>query len=304
MTEPSVTRRRPASVVVASRVGPPFIDDCLASVERQARELDAEVVVAAGAEVPEAERIQRQFPWARVIHVPGRPGIPRLRRTAAEAAAGDIIAVIEEHKVAAEGWLRAALTAHAAGAYAAVGGPVNDGGYERIRDWVVYLAEYNDALPPTADADVSALNGANIAYRREVLHDHLDHLDAGYWESRLHPVLLSEGQRFRSVPGMVVYHRGPFGLRAYWRQRFWFSRAFAGSRRDVPAGHRVAYLLAAPLVPGLLLARIGWRVWRKRRYVGRFALAIPLLVPTLVVLVAGEWIGYLVGAGAALAKVE
>jgi hypothetical protein len=38
--------------------------------------------------------------------------------------------------------------------------------------------------------------------------------------------------------------------------------------------------------------------------VGKFAASLPLFVPALTALVAGEWVGYLAGPGDALSKVE
>jgi hypothetical protein len=104
---------------------------------------------------------------------------------------------------------------------------------------------------------------------------------------------------------MVVHHRGPFDFGYYLHQRFLFSRAFAGVRAaSQTTGRRLAYLLGAPLVPAVLLARIAGRVWQKRCRVRQFILSLPLMVPALVVLVAGEWIGCLLGPGDALSKVE
>jgi glycosyltransferase involved in cell wall biosynthesis len=297
------------SVVVASIVGPPFIDDCLASLEKQAQVLGAEVIVVACGSDEYARRIRDGFPWARVLHRSTRETIPQLRRRGVEQAGGDVVAIIEEHCVAGANWLRAALAAHARGEFGAVGGPVLDSNYRRLQDWVVYLCEYNGSLPPAPDGEVRdfsfVLGGANIAYSRQVLLDHLPLLDEGYWEASLHPTLLAKGVRFLSVPDMVVYHRGPFGFRYYLQQRYWFSRAFAGAHaRTLPVSRRVAYLVAAPLVPSMLLARMGWRVWQKRCHVDKFVRSIPLLVPVLAVFVAGEWVGYLIGPGDALLKVE
>jgi glycosyltransferase involved in cell wall biosynthesis len=293
------------SVIVASKVGPPFIDDCLASLETESKTLDAEVIVVACGTVDYARRIRQKFPWVRVIHHPGRAGVPALRHYGVEQASGDVVAIIEEHCLAANDWLQKALGAHRCGNYGAVGGPVVDSTYKRLRDWVVYFCEYNSSLPPAPDGEVFNLNGANIAYRRQVLIDHQHLLGDGYWEASLHPTLLAEGVKFVSVPDMVVHHRGPFDFGYYLQQRYWFSRAFAGARaKTLPTSRRLAYVVAAPLVPAILLARMAWQVWRKRCHVGKFVRSFPLLIPALTVFVAGEWIGYLIGPGHALSKVE
>lgn len=293
------------SVVIASIVGPPFIDDCLASLEKETKEQSAEVIVVACGTVAYAQRIRQKFPWVNVIHRLQRESVPQLRRAGVEQARGEIVAIIEEHCLAAPDWLHRALAAHASGGYGAVGGPVMDYDYRRLPDWVVYFCEYNGYLPPWDHHEVYDLNGANIAYRRHVLLDHKERLGEGYWEAALHPVLFKEGIKFLAVPDMVVYHRGPFPYAYYLHQRYLFSRAFAGARaRAMPVTPRLTYLLAAPFVPAILLARIGARVWQKRCHVEKFAMALPLLIPALMVYAFGEWVGYLVGPGDALLQVE
>ena len=231
--------------------------------------------------------------------------MPALRRRGVEQATGEFVAVIEEHCSAKADWLQQALLAHSTGRYGAVGGPVVDFNYPRLRDWVVYFLEYNAALPPVPKGETTDLNDANIVYPRRLLLEHLHLLDEGYWPMTLHPTLLSEGTKLLSAPDMIVYHRGPFNFGYYLRQRFLFSRAFAGVRARTQAPQRrLAYLLGAPLVPVMLLGRMTLRVLQKRHRVGRFIMALPLTVPALVVMVAGEWVGCLLGPGDALSKVE
>ena len=293
------------SVVVASKVGAPFIDQCLASIHAEVRSLGAEAIVVAAGERQYADRLARGYPWARVVHAPDLRKVPALRRRGVEEASGDLVAIIEEHCSAAEDWLRKAAGAHASGAYAAVGGPVADYDYDRLPDWAVYFMEYNSALPPWPAGETAHLHDVNIMYRREALTRHLERLGEGYWPMALHPALLAEGERFLSVPDMLVHHRGPFSFAYYLRQRYLFSRAFAGVRaRKQSAARRWAYLLGGPLVPFFLLARMGASVVKKRRRVGKFLRALPLLGPALVVLVAGEWVGCLLGPGDALSDVE
>jgi hypothetical protein len=293
------------SVVVASIVGAPFIDGCLASLEEQARALGAEVVVVACGAVAEAERLRQRYPWARVLHEPERLTVPMLRRLGVEAARGELVAIIEEHCTAAPDWLAAGRAAHRGASVAAVGGPVADSDYRGLVDWVVYFIEYGSALPPAPAGKVSQLNTANIVYRRQVLLDHRPLLDEGYWEATLHPRLVAEGAELLSVPSMVVRHAGPFRLGYYLQQRYWFSRAYAGARRSgLSPVHRLLYLATAPVLPLLFLARIGQQVRRKRYRVDRFQRAAPLILVALVAMVAGEWVGYLLGPGDALSKVE
>lgn len=305
MSKTTSTQAAKLSVVIASKVGPPFIDDCLASLEREAKMFNAEVIVVACGTADYGQRIRHKFPWVQVIHRARRESVPALRCCGVEHASGDIVAIIEEHCLAGNNWLHKVLAAHRRDNYGAVGGPVADYAYKRLRDWLVYFCEYNGALPPAPDGEVLDLNGANIAYRRQILIDHKHRLGVGFWEASLHPILLAKGVKFLSVPDMVVHHRGPFAFGYYLQQRYWFSRAFAGARaKMLPASRRLAYLVVAPLLPAILSGRMAWRVWQKRCHIGKFIQCLPLLIPALMVFVAGEWVGYLAGSGDALSKVE
>jgi glycosyltransferase involved in cell wall biosynthesis len=293
------------SVIVASKVGAPFIDQCLASIRAEVQALGAEAIVVAAGAQDYAARLAHDYPWARIVHAPELHKVPELRRRGLEVSSGEHIAVIEEHCSAAEDWLRKAIAAHARGDYAAVGGPVADSDYDRLPDWAVYFMEYNSALPPWHAGETGHLHDVNIMYRREALVAHAAVLGEGYWPMTLHPTLVAEGRKFLSVPDMLVYHRGPFPFAYYLRQRYLFSRAFAGVRaRSQGTARRWAYVLGGPLVPFFLLARMGVTVVRKRRRVGKFVRALPLLAPALVVMVAGEWVGCLLGPGDALSQVE
>jgi len=292
------------SVVIASVVGPPFIDECIASVlaQRSAPQFEVLIVDCHGPE--NVARLARQFPQVRFVQCKRRETVPYLRRLGVEHARGEIVAIIEEHCLAADNWL--AVIAHAFECdCAAVGGPVADYNYDRLRDWVTYFVEYNSYLPPWPEGETWNLSGANLAYRRQVLLENLDCLNDGYWEATLHPRLLAGGARFRSVPQMAVYHRGPFNYGYYLRQRYLFSRAFSGARRStLSRTQRVLYLLAAPALPFLLLLRMASRVWVKRCHFGKFIAALPLLIPAITTYVIGEWVGYAFGPGHALLEVE
>jgi glycosyltransferase involved in cell wall biosynthesis len=293
------------SVVIASKVGAPFIDQCLDSIRDEIAALDAEALVVTPRAGEYVQRLERKYPWVKVISDPVITRVPALRRRGVEAATGDYVAIIEEHCSAAPDWLHKTLAGFAKGTYAAVGGAITDYGYDRLRDWVVYFIEYNASLPPVSPGETDNLNDANIAYPRALLLEHRQLLDDGYWPMTLHPTLAAQGKRFLSVPEMVVYHRGPFDFLYYLHQRFLFSRAFAGVRaRHQSLARRLTYLVAAPIVPVLLLARITRTVFAKGRRIPEFIRTLPLIVPAVTVLVAGEWIGCLLGPGDALSEVE
>jgi glycosyltransferase involved in cell wall biosynthesis len=93
------------SVVIASKVGAPFIDQCLESIRDEAARLDAEVLVVTPRSEEYADRIRDRFPWVRVIRDPALTQVPALRRRGVDEASGECVAIIEEHCSAAPDWL-------------------------------------------------------------------------------------------------------------------------------------------------------------------------------------------------------
>lgn len=295
----------PLSLVIASAAGGDFLFRCVESVSPQAEKLGAELIVVDRCGGAQRERLAREYPFVQLLGADPaeRPGVPELRRRGVLQARGDIVAILEEHCVAPVGWLRAILKAFREGD-AAIGGPILDDDYRRVRDWVVYFSEYHNFMPPWSEGERFQLNGANIAYDRAKLLRHAELLDEGYWEVVLHPRLSRDGA-LRAVPAMGVHHSGPFDYGYYLRQRYLLSRVWGGTqRRRVSRGRRLLYLVAAPLFPFLLLARIASRVLASGLYVKQFVKAVPLLVPVTLAYVGGEWLGYLVGAGHTLEQVE
>jgi hypothetical protein len=293
------------SIVIASGAGGPFLFRCLASVRAQAASRGAEIIVVDRTGEETRRRIAEECPEARVIAAPAtpRPTVPQMRRIGAEAARGSLVAVIEEHCTATASWLETIDQAFRPGD-AAIGGPILDDGYDRLRDWVVYFAEYHAFMPPWRDGPRAQLNGANIAYDRARLLTHRAALDTGYWEVVLHPRLAQEG-RFRAVDAMRARHTGPFDFGYYLRQRYLLSRVWGGTHRDIASAPvRVAHIVLAPVLPFAMLARIAVCVSRAGRHAGHLVAALPMLFMVMCALTLGETIGYLMGPGRALEAVE
>jgi hypothetical protein len=293
------------SVVVASGAGGEFLFRCLRSLESQQAAPAAELIVVDRVGDAIRGRLRSEHPTVRVISTdPGkRATIPEMRRLGAEAASGEIVAVLEEHCTAPLGWVTAIQT-NFRPADAAIGGPILDGAFETLRDWCVYFSEYHNYLPPWIDGERVALNGANIAYRRNTLLQHRDVLDAGYWEVVLHPRLVRDGA-FRAVNAMGAHHNGPFAYGYYLRQRYLLSRVWGGTQRAlVPPSTRLLHVVLAPIFPVFLWARVSARVLAKRQYLGKYLQTLPLLVPAWICYAFGESLGYLAGTGRALEEVE
>lgn len=299
MTEQTV------SVVIASGAGGDFLFRCLDSLRENVAKKGIEVIVADRCGGQTLARLEREYPFVTIVRadLDHRPSVPELRMLGIVQAQGDIMAIIEEHCVAPPHWIQAIQDSFEKDD-AAIGGPILDADYDRVRDWVVYFSEYHNYLPPWPDGERYTLNGANIAYDGQRLHKHQNVLGLGFWEVVLHPRLAGEGS-FRSVSRMGVHHTGPFDYGYYLVQRYLLSRVWGGTQREkVSFGKRLVYLIAAPVFPFLLLARITYRVFESGRRVRKFLVALPLLIPVVIAYVWGEWLGYLLGVGNALERVE
>lgn len=293
------------SVVVASGAGGEFLFRCLASLKDQVARAGAELIVVDRMGDATCRRIASEFPSVQLLRAPSdhRATIPELRRIGVVAARGEIVAILEEHCTAPDGWLeRIVANFHADDA--AIGGPILDSRFERLRDWCVYFSEYHNYMPPWQDGERFGLNGANVAYSRAKVMQHRAVLDSGYWEVVLHPLLAKDG-RFRAVNSIGAHHTGPFDYRYYLCQRYLLSRVWGGTQKNlVPFTKRVAHLVLGPIFPLFLFLRVTSRVLEKKQYFGRYLMTLPLLVPAWFIYTLGEWLGYLLGPGDALEEVE
>lgn len=292
------------AVIIASCVGPPYITRCLESLEGQRDQGAIEFIVVDRAGGAVAEEIQRRFPWVTLISRPAGESVPDLRRYAIEQAKAKYVAIIEEHCVASDDWI-ATIFRGIEASPAVIGGVVADDDYDRLVDWAVYFTEYNAYMPPIERGQTYDVCAANCVYRRDLMLEHLPPKGSGYWEAGLNTTLLQRGERFEGNPDLVVRHTGPFGLFYYLGQRYLFSRAFAGTRRaHVSAGFRFVYLFAAPLLIPLLWARMAARIRAKKHRFGKFLLVTPIMLPVTATYVFGEWVGFLLGPGDSLSRIE
>lgn len=292
------------SVVIASCVGSPFITNCLRSLEEQIKHNNVECLVVdrTGGEIPEL--IERQFPWVKVHRRSPGASVSDLRSFGISEAKADYVAIIEEHCVAREDWI-ATILRSIQEPVAAIGGVVEDAKYDRLTDWAVYFTEYNSYMPPAERGRTQDVCTANCVYRRGLLLKYLPEAGSGYWEAGLNLRLTEAGETFVSEPELVVFHTGPFGFGYYLRQRYLFSRAFAGIRRaHVSTAFRAAYLLLSPFLIPLLWARTASRVFAKRRHIGKFLKVTAHLIPITATYVFGECVGFLAGEGDSLSKIE
>lgn len=306
MVHTEQTVRPRISVVIASVNGPNYVDECLASLERQTLKDRAEVIVADCCGNGVTELVRRKYPRVRLISFAERRPIPELRAVGMKNARGEIIAITEDHCLAEPHWYERILAAHEAH-FGAIGGAVeNHPSIRHLIDWGVFFCEYSQYMNPIPAGEAADIPGNNTSYRREFLAHMADLLDhGGSWESFLNERLREKGVKLYSDPSIIVFHKKVFGFGYFLRQRYHYARSYAGMRvEEASFAKRLLYAGFCPLLPLLLIGRMGWRVLSKRRHVGKFIQALPLLWIFSLSWAWGEFIGYLSGAGNSLLRVE
>jgi hypothetical protein len=301
---PCVAHQRPhLSVVVASVNGWEVLGPTLRSLDAQPERSAMEVVVVDAVGGATLERIRDHRPHVVVVPVEDRLSIPRLRYLGVQQARGDIVAIVEDHGEVGPAWAASILQVHE-GPWGAVGGPVENGRGGLV-NWAVFFCEYTNYMGPVPEGESADLPGNNIAYKGPHLRRHAHVLDEGKWESWINDRLRADGVRLAATNGMVVRHIKSFRLGNFLVQRFHFARSYAGMRRpDQTTARRLIYGVGSMALPAILLARVARTALAKGRHLGWFAASLPLVALFLTVGAVGEMVGYLLGPGSSLERVE
>jgi Glycosyl transferase family 2 len=291
------------SVVVASVNGWPVLAPTLRALDAQPERGRMEVIVVDTVGGATREQLRAHRPAVELVEVSERLAIPHMRFLGVERARAQIVAIVEDHGEVSRGWASAVLRAHQ-GRWGAVGGPVENG-REGLVNWAVFFCEYSAYMGPLPEGESTDLPGNNIAYKRPHLMRHAKVLAEGKWESWINDRLRADGVPLAVANDMVVRHIKPFRLGQFLIQRFHFSRSYAGMRRsEQSVARRLFFGFGSLALPALLLMRIARQIVRKRRYRGKFAASVPLLLLFLSVGALGEMTGYFLGPGASLECVE
>lgn len=273
------------TVVIGSVESARSIRDCVSSVVESCSGLDAEIIVVDASRDPTAALVRMYFPHVQLIQFPPEALIPVLWSTGISRARGSRIALTTGHCVVKPEWARNLLDALDTGA-AGAGGPIELREGSSIIDRAIYFLRYSAFLPGTVTGTsrVQEIAGDNAMYTRAALDGHRSSLADGFWEVELHELLREEGQKLLMVQQATVRFGASFPLAVISRHRFAHGRRFGAWRVREKAASPLRVVLAAPLVPFVLLARVGARVARYGHH------RLDFLVSSVVVLwLAGCW---------------
>ena len=280
----------------------------LESLRRQQGSHNYEVIIADRRNDDVSTQLDENYPEVKLINCPASTSLPELRTIALDASSGTYVIVTEDHCVPAEDWLASMALAfeEAPEGTVAVGGCVENGACDTALDWATFLCEYSYFLDPVEEGETTVLTGMNVAYHRSVF-DGLDRklLTSGFWETTVHPVLVEKSRKLYSTNKIKLYHSKKFSFGLFVRQRFIYSRYYAGSRYSRrQLMKRIAVCCATVILPVLLLYRSRKQIKAKNRLAAEFRLAVPYLFLFYVVWSLGEMTGYIFGSGDALANIE
>lgn len=280
--------------------------ETLGSLFRNQGEDSCEIVLVDRRRDAVSIEILRRYPNIKLIDCPASTSLPEMRAIAFWHSHGEIVAVTEDHCVPEGGWLTEIISAFDKNeGVVAVGGSIENGLTDTGFDWATFLCEYSYFSPPVAEGITTILPGMNVAYRRSALAAvPYETMVKGFWETTVHPLLLQAGGQFLITNRVRIYHRKKFSRRLFLKQRFVYSRYYAGLRFERFRWlSRVTATVGSVILPPILLVRI-IRACLIKNLRKELVRALPALVPLVVVWSAGEIYGYMFGPGNSLAQIE
>lgn len=289
-----MTGRPRLSVVVAAVDCRTTVVDAVASIVSDCGS-DAEVLLVDASSDGTAEVADAAFPGLRILSAPAGTLVPVLWSMGITASGGAAVALTTAHCIVRPGWSQALLRELGAGA-AGAGGCFALDPAANATDGAVFLLRYSAFLCGGARRVVTDIAADNGAYTRTALERHAAAWRDGFWEVEFHRRLDTADGELRFVPDACVGFRASAGLSAYMRQRFEHGRHFGAWRAGRERRPAALRALAAPLVPAVLITRIG----RRALHGGAgaiFARALPRLALLAGAWAAGEAVGALFGPG-------
>lgn len=284
------------SVIVVCLNSAQVREACLASLVSQVNGEGIEVLAVGPWETgnEEQNRMSQRFPNVSWLSVSNHTTVPQMRTCGILQSQGEVIALLEDDCVVADGWCLEILKAHT-GNQPVIGGAVSPGDYRRFLDWAVYFCEYARFMAPFS-GEKEALPGNNVTYKRASLPSLME--GQGFYEVFFHSEWLHSGGKLIADPALSVKNINQWSLRHITHFPFHHGRAFAGMRAgSYPIWRKILYSLLSIGLPVVKAARLAGEVANRRRYLVEFLFAIPWTMIFLTSWSVGELIGYTAGPG-------
>ncbi len=243
------------------------------------------------------------FAAVRLVPVAPSVGLAAARAVGIRAATAPVVFIGETHTYPQPGWA-AALLAAFEGPWATVVPAITNANPNGPVSWAAYVSDYGRWGEGRAQGEIPEALIYNAAYRRHVLVELGDGLEAALdtYSEALWPALRRRGHRAYFEPGARIAHLNVGRLGPYVHEKL-LAGFILGSLRAArwPWWRRLLYILASPLIALVLVARLREPARRIGR-AQRLPLGTrPMIVVGAVLRAVGEAVAY---AGAAPAAAE
>ncbi len=247
----------------------------------------------------------RDFHRVRVVEIGALTSTAKARAAGVRQANAPVVALVEDHSFPANGWAEALIQAHRQ-PWAAVGPVVANANPQSLISWANLIIEYSEWLDPCPAGVAEHLPGHNGTYKRALLLEYGDQLEAMMEaESILQWDLRARGYELYLEPAAKTHHQNFSSSFSWVLLRFHVGRLFAASRaRGWSPLRRLVYTAGAPIIPLVRLVRIVRQLRRPGRKRDLLPRVLPALIAGLVFDGAGEMVGYALGAGGAMRKLS
>lgn len=263
--------------------------DCLVALEAQVDDADMEMLVCAPGFASAAMRTR--FPRVRFHERPGAL-VPELWRDGIDLACGRIVALTISPMVPAPDWVATAL--REAEHHGVVAGAIDPLDGLPLGDLAECLCRYARDMSPFEPRESADIPGDNCAYRRELLERTRELWADGFWEPVVNDALARDGVTLRHDPALRVHQGRSAGSAAFLRQRLVHGRAHGRQRGEgFGAARNVVGMLAAPVVPIVLLMRMYRELATRGRVTARAVATLPWVMAYDVAWAVGEARGHL-----------
>ena len=246
-----------------------------------------------------------RFGACKIVETGASVSIGNANAAGIRQASARVVVMAEDHAFPDENWASALVEAHRS-PWAAVGPQVQNGNPGSLVSWADFLIGYGPWIAGTVAGDVDFLPGHNTSYKRDVLLEYGDDLEAMMEaETVLHWDLKAKGHEIRLDQNATIRHWN-FSLLSPWLTAMFYSgRVFAGSRMREERWtllRRVLYTAGSPLIPAVRITRLCQKLpLTGKSIVGRLSIAL-MMVPGLLLDGLGQMMGYAFGTGNAKAR--
>ena len=283
------------SVVVVVICGLTYLARCLNALCHQYGDQEFEIIVAYDETLEDIPIIHQSYPQVRLYTIHGMRTPEELASLGIRKARGSVVALTEDHCIPDEHWCERTLKVHTIGPHAAVGGTVECTS-RTVLEWAFAYCDYYRYLNPVPEGLTSYLTVCNVAYKRQALEKIANAWENYFHETIINKALLTRGETLWLTPLLIVYQERKMRFFPAMRERYSFGWLFGGRRAGaITPQRRWLYILLAPAIPFLLLGRMLSMAWLRKKNMGIFFKAIPILTALTLAWSWGEFLGNLSG---------